>query len=92
MSEARSTARPVPTPDAEAPAERDIDIIARIGEAMHGPLWIGKTAPLMGETHQAVRRWLAGQGAPPPYSVPWLKDAARRHAARVLRAVGDETP
>ncbi|KMO36210.1 hypothetical protein VP06_10535 [Methylobacterium aquaticum] len=91
MSEA-SPVRHEPAPAAEAPAERPIDVIARIGRAMYGPLWIGKLAADNGLSHQSVRRWLAGQGSPTAFDFRLVKLIAREHAARVMRAVGDETP
>ncbi len=68
--------------------ERPIDVIARIGLAMYGERWIGRVAHDLAEDHQAIRRWLKGVGAPTPANVRWLRDqVARRHAARILRAI-----
>lgn len=68
--------------------ERPIDVVARIGRAMYGPRWIGRVALDLAEDHQTVRRWIKGQGGPSPANVAWLREnVARRHAARILRAI-----
>lgn len=98
MAKARTLTRLAPAPDAPPPAaggngappldERAIDVVARIGKAMYGDHWIGKTAADLSEDHQTVRRWLKGQGAPTPANIRWLRDqVARRHIARIQRAI-----
>lgn len=98
MVEAHPIARHEPALDAAPPTaggnngppldERAVDVIARIGQAMYGEHWIGKTALDLAEDHQVLRRWLKGVGAPTPENVRWLRDqVARRHIARIQRAI-----
>ncbi len=66
-------------------AERDIDIIARIGIAMYGRLWVGKLALDVGESHQTIRRWLSARAVHRSNSPP-REVHCQGHAACVLRA------
>jgi hypothetical protein len=91
MVEAHSTARLMPPPAADAPAERPIDTVERIGRIMHGRLWIGKTANTMALPHHTLRRWLAGLASPAEDDIEILKQEVRDHAAGVIRAIENET-
>ncbi|MEE7478755.1 MULTISPECIES: hypothetical protein [Methylobacterium] len=66
--------------------ERPYEILERIGRAMHGPRWHGKLAGDIGEDERELRRWRAGNGEPSPRTLAWAREAARLHAARILRA------
>lgn len=52
--------------------------LARIGEALYGPRWQSELARALGVSDRTMRRWAAGDYAPPP--------GARDDLAALLRA------
>ena len=66
-----------------------IQEIARIGTAMYGEGWVAGVAADTGESVRQVRRWLAGTADPSPLDLRAVREAARRHIARIQRALGE---
>ena len=56
---------------------------------MYGEHWMAGIAADTGECVRQVRRWCAGTGTPTPLDVRAVREAARRHIARIQRALGE---
>jgi hypothetical protein len=69
--------------------ETALEEITRIGRAMYGERWISSIAKDAGEHARQVQRWRAGTSQPSARALNAVRQAARRHIARIQRALGD---
>jgi hypothetical protein len=87
---------PEPAPDASTGSnggppleETALAEITRIGRAMYGERWISAIAKDAGEHVRQVQRWRAGTSQPSQGALEAVRRAARRHIARIQRALGE---